>query len=231
MSTESSQKDIGSPLTPIPILVNGTPLTPSTTMVSTSKVPVITPIQPRVATQPLVMNPFGSIFGTPRYNTQSTLLVSNPFSFGMPNMTSQLSSSILENNTNPSIGLGGMTPPHIPLLFGGAHIPQMTPMVESQPPFHPGSNNSLNAPRWSNQPGGQVISYVPSFTPSSSSTMIPTNIFGITNPPLSSRFSPGGVQFHTMGNPHLGATLAGGNIYNLHYNIPIGMVPTQIIMN
>jgi hypothetical protein len=50
-------------------------------------------------------------------------------------MTSQLSSSIPANNTNPSIGLGGMAPPHIPLSFGGAHIPQMNPMVGSQPPF------------------------------------------------------------------------------------------------
>jgi hypothetical protein len=108
MSTESSQKDIGSPLNPIPIVVNGTPSTPSTTMVVVSEVPVITHVQPMVATQPIVMNPFGSIFGTPRYITQSIPTVSNPFSFGMPNMTSQLSSSIPVNNRNPSIGLGGM---------------------------------------------------------------------------------------------------------------------------
>jgi hypothetical protein len=66
MSTESSQKDTGSPSTPIPTIVNGTPSTPSTTMVVVSEVPVITPIQPMVATQPIVTNPFGSLFGTPR---------------------------------------------------------------------------------------------------------------------------------------------------------------------
>jgi hypothetical protein len=36
MSTESSQKDTGSPSTPIPTIVNGTPSTPSTTMVVVS---------------------------------------------------------------------------------------------------------------------------------------------------------------------------------------------------
>jgi hypothetical protein len=42
MSTESSQKDIGSPSTPIPTIVNNTPSTPSTTMVIVSWVPIIT---------------------------------------------------------------------------------------------------------------------------------------------------------------------------------------------
>jgi hypothetical protein len=137
MSTESSQKDIGSPLTPIPTIVNGTPSTPSTTMVVVSEVHVITPIQPVVATQPIVTNPFGSLFGSSGYNTQSIPMASIPFSYGMLNLTSQFSSSIPLMNTNPSIGLGGMDPPHIPLSFGGAHIPQMTPMVGIQPPFHP----------------------------------------------------------------------------------------------
>jgi hypothetical protein len=123
-----------------------------------------------------------------------------------------------------------MAPLHIPLSFGGAHIPQMTPTVGSLPPFHPGSNPSLNAPGWSNQPGGQVVAYVPSFTPTSS-TLILTNTFGMTNPPLSSRFPPGGGQFHTLGNPQPGATPAGGNIYNPHHNIPTGMVPNQPLMN
>jgi hypothetical protein len=123
-----------------------------------------------------------------------------------------------------------MAPPHISLSFGGAHIPQMTPMTRSQPPFPPGYNLSLNAPGWSNQPGEQVVAYVLSFTPSSS-TLILTNTFGMMNPPLSSKFPPGGSQFHTMCNPQLGATPAGGNIYNPHYKIHIGMVPTQPLMN
>jgi hypothetical protein len=44
MSTESSQKDTGSPSTPIPTIVNDTPSTPSTTMVVVPKVPIITPV-------------------------------------------------------------------------------------------------------------------------------------------------------------------------------------------
>jgi hypothetical protein len=203
---------------------------PSTTMVVVPEVPVITPIYPVVGTQPIVMNPFGSLFGTPRYNTQSIPSISNPFSFGMPNMTSQLSYSIPVNNTNPSIELGGMDPPHNPLMFGGAHIPQRTHTVGIQPPFYLGSNPSLNDPGWSNQPGRQDASYVLSFTPSSS-TLILTNMFGINNPPLSLRFPPGGGKFHTMGNPQTGTTLAGGNTYNTHYNIPTRMVSNQPIMN
>jgi hypothetical protein len=230
MSTNSSQKEMRIPLTPIPTVVNGTHSTPSTTTVVALEVPIITPIQPRVSTQPIVVNPFGSIFGTPRYNTQSIPIVYNPFSFGMLNMTLKLLSSIPTNNTNPSIGPRGMDPFHIPLSFGGSHIPQTTPMVGSQPPFHPGSNPSLSIPRWSNQLCGKVVAHVSSFPPSSS-TPIPTNTFGMTNPPLSSVFSPGGGQFHTMGNAQFGATPARGNIYNPHYNIPTGMVPTQHIMN
>jgi hypothetical protein len=230
MSIELSQKDIGSPSTPIPIVVSGTPFMPSTTMIVALEVPIITPIQPGVANKPIDMNPFWSIFGTLRYNTQSIPSVSNPFSFGMSNMTSHIFYSILVNNANPSIRLGGMSPLHIPLLFGGTHIPQRIHMVGIQPPFHPGSNPSLNAPRWSNQSSVKVDAYVPSFTPTSS-TPIPTNTFGMTNPPLSSGFPLGGGQFHTLGNPQPGATLAGGNIYNLHYKIPTGMVPNQPLMN
>jgi hypothetical protein len=230
MSTESIHKDIGSPSNSIPFVVNGNPSMPSTTVVVVPEVPVITYIRPAVATQPIVMNPFGSLFGTPGYNAQSIPSVSNPFSFGMPNMTSQLSSSIILNNTNPIIGLGGMAPLHIPLLFGGAHIPQMNPMVGSQPPFPPRSNLSLNSPRCSNQPGEQTTTYVSSFTPSSS-TPIPTNTFCMMNPPLSSIFPPRGSQFHTMGNSQHEALLARGNVYNPHYNIPTGMVPMQPLMN
>jgi hypothetical protein len=76
------------------------------------------------------------------------------------------------SNPNTSIGLGGMAPLHIPFSFGGAHIPQMTPMVGSLPPFHPGSNPGLNAPGWSSQPGGQVVAYVLSFTPTSSTPIL-----------------------------------------------------------
>jgi hypothetical protein len=145
------------------------------------EIPIITPLRHVVNTQPIVTNPFGSLFSSFGYNTQSILLASIPFSYGISNFTSQFSSSIPASNSNPSIGLGGMAPLHIPLSFGGVHIPQKNPTVGSLPPFHPRSNPSLNAHGWSNQPGEQAIDYVPSFT-STSSTLILTNTFGMTNP-------------------------------------------------
>jgi hypothetical protein len=75
------------------------------------------------------MNPFRSLFGTLGYNSQSIPSVSNPFSFGMPNMTLQLSFSIPKTNANPSFGHAGMAPPYAPVSFGGGHIPQTNPTV------------------------------------------------------------------------------------------------------
>jgi hypothetical protein len=87
MSTDSISKDNRSPLTLIPYVVNGTLVTPSAAMVVVSEVPILTPNWPMVSTQPIVRNPFKSPFGMPGFNAQSIPLVSNPFSFGMPNMT------------------------------------------------------------------------------------------------------------------------------------------------
>ena len=106
----------------------------------------------------------------------------------------------------------------------------MIPTVGGFPPFSLGSNLVPNASRWSNQLGGQVIVYYPSFTPTSS-VLIMTNTFGMNNPPLSSGFTPRGVQCLTLGNPQPGATLVGGSFYNHHQNIPIGMIPNQPLMN
>jgi hypothetical protein len=94
MSTESIQKNIGSPSTPIPTIVNSVPSTPSTIVVVVPMVPIITPIQPTIYTQPIVTNPFGYIFCTPGYNTQSIPMASSHFSYGIPNFTSQFSSSM-----------------------------------------------------------------------------------------------------------------------------------------
>jgi hypothetical protein len=146
-------------------------------------------------------------------------MASSPFSYGMLKFTSQFSNSIPVAGTNTSIGLGGTNPPHTPFSFGGTHVPQMTPTIGGFPPF-----------RWSNQPGGQATAHIPSFTPTSS-VLILTNTFGMMNPPLSSGFTPGGGQFHTLGNPQPGATPAGGSFYNPHQNIPTGMVPNQPLMN
>jgi hypothetical protein len=189
MSTESSQKDTGIPSTPIPTIVNGTPSTSSTAMVVVSEVPIITHIHPIVNTQPIPMNPFGSLRHSLGYNIQSIPMASSPFSSGMPNFTSQFSSSIPTSTLNTSIGLGGMDPPHTPFTFGGAHIPQMTPIVGGLPPFHPGSNLGPNASGWSSQHSRQAIVYDLSFTHTSSLKIL-KNMFGMENPPLSSRSTP-----------------------------------------
>jgi hypothetical protein len=94
MSIESSQKDTRIPSTPIPTIVNSTPSTPSTTMVVVSEVPIITHVHPIVNAQPIAMILFGSLCHSLGYNIQSIPTASSPFSYGMPNFTSQLSSSI-----------------------------------------------------------------------------------------------------------------------------------------
>jgi hypothetical protein len=81
-----------------------------------------------------------------------------------------------------------------------------------------------------NQPGGQDSAQVPSYTPTSSA-LIPTSMFGMMNPPLSSGFTPGGGQFHALGNPQFGSNPTGGNFYNPHQNIPTRMMPNQPFMN
>jgi hypothetical protein len=179
-------------------------------MVVFLKVPIITHVRPIVNNQPIATNPFGSLCHSSGYNIQSIPMVSSPFSYGMLNFTSQFASSIPTSSSNISIRLGGMVPPHTPFSFGGAHVPQMNSIVGGLPPINPESNLGPNASRWSNQPGGQDISYGMSFTPTSS-IPIPTNMFGMMNPSLSSRFTPKGGQFHTLGNPQPRATPVWGN--------------------
>jgi hypothetical protein len=133
-------------------------------------------------------------------------------------------------NENPSFGPGGMAPPHTPLSFGGCNIPQTNPIVGGQPLIPSRSNPSPNTPGWSTQLGGQATSYIPSFPPSSSMSII-KKTFVMTNPPLSSEVPLRGSQFHTMGNPQLGIALAGGNVYNPHYAAPTAMVPIKPLMN
>jgi hypothetical protein len=94
------------------------------------------------------------------HSTQSMPWASNPFSFGMPDMTSHLSSSVSMSHVNPSFGSGGTTPPYTPFLFGGGHIPQPTPMVGGWNPPSSGPNPSYNFPGWSAQMGGPSTSYI-----------------------------------------------------------------------
>jgi hypothetical protein len=53
----------------------------------------------------------------------------------------------------------------------------------------------------------------------------------MVNSPLSFEVPSRGSQLHTMGNPHPRAPSIGGNIYNPHYVIFVGMVPIQPFMN
>jgi hypothetical protein len=228
MSTKSSHQYTRSPSTPIPTIVNGTPLKPSTTMVVALEAPIITSSHPIVNTQSIAMNPFATLCHSPGYNVQSITMASSLFSYCMPNFTSQFSNSILASSMNTRIFLGATTPPHSPFSFGGTHFPQMTPIVGGIPPLNPKSNPI--ASKWSNQPSGQDTAHISSFTPTSFVSIL-TIMFGMMNPPLSSRFTLGGGQFHTLGNPQPGATSASGILYNPHQNIPTGMVPNQTLMN
>jgi hypothetical protein len=121
----------------------------------------------------------------PGYNSQSMPLVSNPFSFGMPNMTLHMSSSILTSNVNTSFGSGGMSPPYNPFPFGGGHIPQSFPMVGGWNPPSSAPNPSYGFQGWNGQMGGVSTSYIHSVYPSS--TMhVPMNDFIMENPPQTS---------------------------------------------
>jgi hypothetical protein len=228
MSIEPSHQDTGSPLTPTPTIVNSTPSTPSTTMVVVLGEPIITIVRPIVNTQPISTNLFGSLNHSSIYNVQSIPMASSSFSYGMLNFTSHFSNSIPATSLISSIGLGVTTPPYTPFSFGGTQVPQMTPTVGGIPPFNLGSNPGSSG--WSNQPSGQASAHVPSFT-LTSLVLIMTNTFGMMTPPLSSRFTPGGGQFHTLGHPQPGSTPTGGRFYNPHHDIPTGMVPNQPLMN
>ena len=102
-------------MTPTPTIVNGTTLTPATSMVVVSEEPIITMARPIVNFQATTSNPFGSLGHSPGYNVQSIPMDSSPFSYGMPNFTSQFLNSIPIVGPNASIGLGGSTLPK--LLF------------------------------------------------------------------------------------------------------------------
>jgi hypothetical protein len=123
-------------------------------MVVVPEAPIITMARPIVNSHATASNPFGSLGHSPGYNVQSIPMASSPFSYGMPNFTSQFSNSIPAGVPNASIGLGGSTPPYTPFSFGGSQIPQMTPNMGGMPAFNPGSNPPTSG--WNNQPGGQV---------------------------------------------------------------------------
>jgi len=139
MSTESGLQNSRSPSTPISTIVNGTPSTLATSMVVVPEVPIITMARPIVNAQATASNSFGYLGHSPGYNAQSIPMASSPFSYGIPNFTSQFSNSIQTVGPNASIGLGGSTPPYTPFSFGGSQIPQMTHIIGGMPTFNPRS--------------------------------------------------------------------------------------------
>jgi hypothetical protein len=144
MSIDSDMNVSGIPSTPASTMVSGVPSTPSSSVVWIPETPSLNATQPMVSAQSMGMNPFVFLSGTPNHSTQSMPWASNPFSFGMPDMTSHLSSSILTSNVNPSFGSGGTTPPYTPFSFGGGHIPQPTPTVGGWNPPSSRPNPSYN---------------------------------------------------------------------------------------
>jgi hypothetical protein len=181
-----------------------------------------------VNAQSTTSNPFGSLGHSLGYNVQSIPMASSPFSYGMSNSTLQFSNAILVVGPHDSIGIGETTPPYTPFSFGGSQIPQMTLNMGSIPDFNPRSNPLASG--WNNQPDRQASAQVPSYTPTSL-VLIPTNTFGMMNPPLSSRFTPEGGLFHALGNPQPESNPDGGNFYNTQQNIPTRMIPNQPFMN
>jgi hypothetical protein len=105
-----------------------------------------------------------------------------------------------------------MMPPYSPFLFGGGHILQSNPTVGGWSPPSSIPNTSFTFSGSSAQMGGQFTSYIPSFNPSSS-TSIPMNAFVMVNLTLASGVSSGGSEFYSMGNPLNGFPSSGGNIY------------------
>jgi hypothetical protein len=115
--------------------------------------PSLNTTQPMISAQSMGTNHFVFSGSTHNNSTHSMSWASNPFSFGLTDMTLHLSSSVLMSNVNPSFGFGAKTPPYIPFTFVGGHIPQPNPIVGSRNPPSSGTNPSYNPPGWSAQMG------------------------------------------------------------------------------
>jgi len=123
MSTNSDMNVLGIPLTPLSYMISGISSTPSSSVVWVPETPSSSATQLVISIRPMGTDPFIFIFGMLNHDSQSIPSASNAFSFGMSNMTSQLSSFVSTTNMNPSFGSGGTMPPYVPLSFCGIHIP------------------------------------------------------------------------------------------------------------
>ena len=61
------------------------------------------------------------------------LLNSNPFMFGMPDITTSITSPTPCPSADLGVGLGGTTTPYLVHRFGSGHIPSSTPFAKD---FH-----------------------------------------------------------------------------------------------
>jgi hypothetical protein len=193
-----------------------------------------------VSDQAKGMNPFVLPSSMMNNSTHSRPWASNPFSFGIPNMTSHLSSSISTAHVNPSFRYGCMTPPYTPCLFGGGHIPQPNPMVGGWNPSSSGPNPCYTFLGWSAQMGCASTYYNPFIYPSST-ILSPMNTFIMKNLTLTSGVSSVESQFYSMGNPTHIVPSSGGKIYphmSSLYHVAFSsqvdslvMIPLQPFMN
>jgi len=154
MSNESYMNVSGTPLTPTSTIVSRVPSTPASLMVCIPENPLLNTSQPVVSTHPMRTNPFVFLGDSLNHNTHSIPWASNPFSLCMTNMTSHLSSSISMSNVNPSFESWGTMPPYTPFSFHGGHIPQPIRMIEGWNPPSSRPNPSFNFPWWTAQMGG-----------------------------------------------------------------------------
>jgi hypothetical protein len=180
-----------------------------------------------VNAQSIATNPFGSLGHLLGYNVQSIPMASSPFSYGMLNFTShfQTPSQLLALMLVLKLGAQPLLILHFRLVF--LKSLKRLLLLESFPLLTPGIILLLLSGE-TNLTDKLLLKFQ-SYT-LTSLVLIPTNTCSMTNPPLSFRFTPGGGQFHTFGNPQPRATLAGGNFYNPHQNIPTGMMPNQPLM-
>jgi hypothetical protein len=164
-------------------MVGGSPVTPS-----------VSATQPMVFAQSMGTNPFVFPIGTSNHDTQTMPWASNNFSFGMPDMSSHLSSSVLLSSMNPSFGFGGMMPPYSSFSFDGGHIPQSNITVGGWNPPSAIPNPSFTFSGASAQMDGPSTSYILSIYPSFA-MLVPTKTFIMVKPPLSFGVSSGGSHF------------------------------------
>jgi hypothetical protein len=165
------------------------------------------PPPPMMSTHFMGMDPSTSHYGMKNYNTQSTPWVSNHFSHGMLDMSSQFPSSVSPPYANTSFGSGSMMPPY-PSLFGRSHILQ-TPLTVGgwNVPSYKSTMKEVSA-----QLRNHSTCYTP-YTYPSSAMLVPTNTFPMADLHLAYGVSSEGNYFYSMGNSPHKVPSSRGNIY------------------